>query len=912
MNNPKRSFLAALALAAATLLLATVSPASAAFGIKSLDGGASDSLGNPVTQAGSHPHTFVTELAFNTVPHAGEPSELPAEDIREVLAVLAPGFIGDPTAAPICPTADFFAGGESDCLRETRIGTATNTVGDPGLTEAVPLFNLEPTLGTAAKFGFRLIGVPVTLEAGLSRTPPYNALVRAVDISQITALYATEVEVWGVPASEVHDAERGGSSTAEELPFLSMPTSCEGPIRTDLEVTSWLGSTDSDFFESHGPGGPDDLLPITGCNTLEFEPSIEARPTTNVADSPSGLDVDLHIPQSEDPDGTATAHLKDATVTLPQGLTVNPSSANGLGACSPAQVDLNGPEPAQCPDASKLGSVEVETPLLDHLVKGSVHLATPYDNPFNSLLALYITLSDPETATVVKLAGEVEADPETGQLSSTFEENPPVPFEHFRLHFFGGAGGSLRTPATCGPYSTTTSMTPWSAPDSGPPATPSDTWSIEQGPGGTCATSPQALPHAPSFDAGTISPIAGAHSPFVVHLRREDGSQQFSAVDLTPPPGLIAKLAGTVTCPDSALATAATKSGAEEKASPSCPAASDVGSVMAGAGAGPAPYYATGRAYLAGPYKGAPLSLAIVTPATAGPFDLGTVVVRTALQIDPKTAQVTALSDPIPQILQGIPLDVRTVDIAFDRPSFMLNPTSCDPMVVSGQLLSTLGQPASLSSRFQLGECGRLGFKPKMVLRLKGGGTKRGGHPALTAVLTPRPGDANIASVSVALPRSEFLDQGHIGTVCTRVQFAADQCPAASVYGKATVTTPLLDYPLAGNLYLRSSDNELPDLVPDLRGPAHQPIRIEAAGRTDSIRGGIRNSFDFVPDAPFSRLVAQLQGGRKGLLINSRDICQRPFRATVKYTAHNGRTYVDRPPLRAKCPKTRRHKKDRR
>jgi hypothetical protein len=333
-----------------------------------------------------------------------------------------------------------------------------------------------------------------------------------------------------------------------------------------------------------------------------------------------------------------------------------------------------------------------------------------------------------------------------------------------------------------------------------------------------------------------------------------------------------------------------------------------VGSVSVAAGAGPAPYYAPGKAYLTGPYKGAPVSLAIVTPATAGPFDLGTVVVRTALYVNRTTTQITAVSDPIPTILQGIPLDVRSVQVRLDRPEFTLNPTSCDPSSFGGTLMSAFGQASPLQSRFQLGECGRLGFKPKMTLALKGG-TTRGKHPALTATLEPRAGDANLASISVALPHSEFLAQEHIRTVCTRVQFAAKECPAESIYGTATVETPLVSYPLSGPVYLRSSSNTLPDLVPDLMGPASQPIELEADGRTDSFHGGIRNTFEYVPDAPFTKFTLRLQGAKKGLLVNSTNICAKPQKATVKYTAHNGDTYEAHPVLKAQCPRKRKHKR---
>ncbi|HXS33767.1 MAG TPA: hypothetical protein VN758_08350 [Solirubrobacterales bacterium] len=903
MKMRKRSSLISVLLSLAAMA-AIASPAHAGFGLSSFDGSNVDALGDPVTQAGSHPYEAGAGIVFNTIPSPpGYPPEAPVvpdEDIKDISVNLPPGQLGNPNAVPICTTAAFNSSGNA-CPKETRAGTAVAQIGDqtPFSTFTEPIYNLEPEFGEAAKFGFKVAGVTIIIDATLSSAPPYHVILHFANIPQIKIIFSSSVTFWGVPSDH--------GSGAPAKPFVSMPTSCEGPLRSDIGVRSWLSSTDSSFFLTHGPGGPEDLLPMTGCAALEFEPTLEARPTTNVADSPSGLDVDLHVPQNEDPAGTATAHLRDTTITLPEGLVANPAQANGLGACSPAQANLNGEGPAHCPDAAKLATVEVDTPLVDHPVPGAIYLATPHENPFNSLIAVYLTLEDPKTATVVKLAGEVQANPNTGRLTASFKDNPQVPFEDFKVHFKSGPHGALRTPPTCAPYTTTSSMTPWSAPDSGPPATPADAWSIERGPGGGCAASLAALPNAPAFDAGTVSPQAGKYSPFVVHLRREDGSQNFSALKLSPPPGLIAKLAGTATCSEAALAAAAAKSGKQEQANPSCPAASRVGSVVAGAGAGPAPYYAPGTAYLTGPYKGAPLSLAIISPAVAGPFDLGTIVVRTALAVDPKTAQVSAISDPIPSILDGIPLDVRSIDVSLDRTEFMLNPTSCDPSTVSGSLTSTLGQVAPLSSRFQLGECGRLPFKPKMTLALKGG-TKRGSHPALNVTLTPRPGDANIASLSVALPHSEFLDQAHIGTVCTRVQFAADACPAGAVYGTTQVSTPLLAYPLTGNLLLRSSTNKLPDLVADLRGPPSYPLHFEAAGRTDSIHGGIRNTFDFVPDAPFAKLTAQLQGAGKGLLVNSRDICAKPYRATVKYTAHNGLTYTEHPLLKAKCPKARKAK----
>jgi hypothetical protein len=918
------------------------------FRLRTFDGVVLQENGDPATQAGSHPHTASTKFYIRGALNEAGNQDLPVQQLKDAIVKLPPGLVGNPRATPTCTQAQLatIKGSVTACPEESQVGTVVVQFvdGEP-LENPEPVYNMErpsgsasvPT-GTPGLFAFNYVGVRIQIYAKVRTGEDYGVTVINKNAGQTVPFEGIEFTFWGVPADPTHDPdrfctngigpnnqprERGCASEAPLAPFLSLPTSCEGPgpnnsVETSLEVLSWEGGSDSASFFSHdNEGNP---IGANGCNALDFSPSLEARPTTNIADAPSGLDVDLHIPQAEEcaagpPVGceAAQAHLRDTTVTLPPGLVVNPSGANGLDGCSLSEFGFTSkegdvihttPAAATCPDTSKLGTVEVESPLVDHPIKGSVHIADPYANPFNSLLAIYITLDDPATGTVVKLAGEVKADPNTGQLTTTVLHNPQLPFEDFKLRFFGGAGGSLRTPATCGQYTTTSSLTPWSAPESGPPDEPGDTWAITQASGGgQCPTSPGAQPNAPSFDAGTVSPIASAYSPFVVHLRRADGSQNFAALNVSPPQGLIAKLAGTTQCSDSALAAAASKSGVQEKASPSCPASSEVGSVVAGAGAGPAPYYASGKAYLAGPYKGAPLSLAIVTPATAGPFDLGTVVIRTALYVDPKTARINAVSDPIPQVLQGIPLDVRTVDVSLDRPQFSSNPTSCDPMSVDGQLTSTLGQIAPLSSRFQVGECGRLGFKPRMSLSLKGG-TRRGAHPALTVVLTPRAGDANIAALSVALPRSEFLDQSHIGTVCTRVQFAADECPAASIYGEATVFTPILDQLLTGHVYLRSSDNLLPDLVPDLRGPAHLPLKVESAGRTDSIRGGIRNTFDFVPDAPFTKLVVQLQGANKGLLQNSRNICSQAYRATVEYTAHNGKTFTARPPLKnPKCGK---------
>jgi len=400
--------------------------------------------------------------------------------------------------------------------------------------------------------------------------------------------------------------------------FLRNPTSCGGPLTVRARLDSY--QSPGEFDEAQATLGP-----ITGCDLLDFEPTIEVHPTSEAADSPTGLHVDLHVPQNEDPDELATADLREAVVELPTGFTLNPSSANGLAACTPAQFGLTTPvgvapihttaAPAACPDAAKIGTVEIVSPLLDYPLPGGVYVAEPYQNPFGSLLAIYIAVNDPVSGVVVKLAGHVEIGPE-GQLTTTFDENPQLPFDNFRLDFFSGDLAALKTPAVCGDFETTATLTPWSAPESGPPVSLVDKQTVHAAAdGGSCPTSPAAQPNAPRFEAGSESPLAGAFSPFVVRLAREDGSQQFSSLTITPPPGLLGRLAGVPYCADGALAAAAAKSGTEERDAPSCSPASQVGTVVVGAGAGSKPYYVSGKAYLAGPYKGAPLSLAIVTPA---------------------------------------------------------------------------------------------------------------------------------------------------------------------------------------------------------------------------------------------------------------------------------------------------------
>jgi hypothetical protein len=828
-----------------------------------------------------------------------------------IVLKLPPGLYGNPNLTPRCSAGAFIA---QVCPFDSQVGLAKLRWGDQEGKKVAesgvdtPLYNLAPAHPDReiARFGVNAVrGIPVFIDVSVRTAGDYGIAVTMHSLPSLKPLISVEPTIWGNPADPSHDKVRmtpheavncpntaceapGGERAPEELgpiAFLTNPSAC-GPMSMGFEVTSY--QLPGKAFNATAPVKAEnsaDPDPVTDCEGIPFAPSLEARPTTDVAGAPTGLNSSVKFPQSTDPSVPSTATMREARVTLPEGMTINPSAADGLTACSDQQVRFHEEVDAECPDASKLGSLKIVSPALAKPLEGAVYQRSPEPG---HLIRLWLVTD--EFGLHVKIPGEVKPDPNTGQLTAVFADLPQVPVGEIDLDIWGGARAPLKNPDTCGTYETTSVLAPWS---SDPPATPSDRFRIDRASdGGPCPESASKEPNSPGFDAGTASPIAGAYSPFLLRLQREDGSQAFGALELTLPPGLVGKLAGVAECSNVALAAAAHKSGREEQSAPSCPSNSLVGTFDTAAGAGPSPFWTHGKVYLAGPYKGAPLSVAAIAPAVAGPFDLGTVVARSALYVDPETAKITVKTDPLPTILEGVPLNLRTIAVQIDRDQFMLNGTSCEPSAFSGQLTSTLGNVAPLGQRFQLAECARLGFKPKLAIGLKGG-TKRGDYPALSATLKTRGGDANIGSVSTSLPHSEFLAQEHIVTICTRVQFAARKCPKGSVYGHAKAWTPLLSKPLEGPVYLRSSSHPLPDLVLDLRGQ----IEVAAVGRIDSHRGGIRVSFEAVPDAPVSKLVLKMKGGKKGLLTNSTDICLRSHRAAVEFGAQNGKRLGLRPAL---------------
>jgi hypothetical protein len=923
-----------LALAASTLLaIGAAAPASASFGLSQMQVSFTNSEGGVARQAGSHPFTQVISFEVNS--RESEGIKFVDGALRNLDVVAPAGLVGNPTAVPRCETVAFLdsRNSPSACPDATTIGSLkVELAAGLGIIgkETVPVYNLHPSPGVAAKFGFVIQQVPITVNLGVRPTPPYNVVGTLADATQVLEVFGSHLILWGVPANPAHDEERGlcgyefgkeGSCFAgglEEKPFLILPRSCNGPLVTIFEAISWWSGEDPQH-----PGPPTSFFGLAespsllDCASLGFAVDMKAQPTTESADSPSGLELSFAVddPTINNPGASAHSDIQKAVVTLPEGMTANPSVAEGLATCSMQALDRESAfsEPGDgCPQASKVGTVEAETPILEEeILKGEMFIATPNDpeapgqeNPFDNLLALYMVIKDPELGVVLKLPGRLDPDPNTGQLVATFDNLPPFPISHVRTRLREGGRSPLISPPTCGTYTTRAQLTPSGNPDS--PLTITSDFKITRGVGGGPCPPGGTPPFDPGFEAGAANNNAATYSPFSIRLTRRDGDQDLTRFDATLPPGLLAKLAGVGKCSDAAIAQAKSKTGKAELATPSCPASSLLGTAIGGAGAGSELTYAKGKLYLAGPFGGAPLSVVGIVPAVAGPFDVGTVVVRQALNVNSKRAVGEidgAHSDPIPHILAGIPLRVREIEVQVDRPDFTLNPTDCDPFAVKAQIWGGGGNPFSAADdapaprqvRFQAANCARLGFKPRLALTLKGG-TKRGDHPALKTVYRPRKHDANVSDLITRLPRSAFLEQGHIRTICTRVQFAADKCPKGAIYGHVSATTPLLDDPLKGPVYLRSSNHNLPDLVLDLHGL----VDVEVSARIDSIKGGIRASFEKTPDAPLTKVVLSMQGAKKGLIVNSRDLCFKASRATAALAAHNGKTRGLRPVLGTK------------
>jgi hypothetical protein len=882
------------------------------------------------SQAGGHPDLVID---FTVGTYATEPvTPCLCLALKDVEVNTPAGLLGVPGNTPRCTIAELTI---AKCPVDSQLGiTALDTEGPAGNTSAMALYNMVPRPDQVALVGF---GIPIF------RTPVYTGFtartesdfgLEALSYGVPTFFPPSRVTlfIWGVPANQIHDTlrvpyynwgvpqkffevlSRGvngcsnndprpaleryeypteecpeiiGSppepSNSPETPFITNPTACVGVRESTIRTDSY------DLEKDHSATT---FAPTTGCDQLSFDPTLSAKPTTTEADSPSGVDVVLTVPQTLNPTTPTPSAIKGVKVTLPPGFAINSNAADGKTACTAVEARFGTRLPAECPEFSKIGTLGVESSAFPAELPGAIYLGEPLLGERYRVFLIFDGFS-----LHVKLAGTAEPDPATGQVTIAFEELPQFSFQRFNMHVYGAERGLLVTPTHCGTYPVETEFVPWASPQI-PNQTSTQFFRIDSGPEGSPCP-PETRPFEPTFEAGVKDNTGGIHSPLAVNLTRHDGDQLLSALRVVTPPGFTAAVKGVAQCPEDAihrLAVASGYSGLAEMAYSACPANSLVGSVVAGAGAGTRPLHVSGKVFLAGPYKGAPFSFEVAVPAVSGPYDLGVVTTRVALYVDPLTARVSAVSDPLPQLIEGIPLRVRSIRLDLDRPGFTLNPTNCDPFSVDAHLAGDQGAIADRSTLFQVANCADLPFGPKLSLRFAGG-LERRGHPAIHAVLRARPGEANTRAVSVTLPPGELLDNAHIRVICTRVNFAADNCPAGSKIGRAQVTSPILDRPLTGSVYLRSSKNELPDLALDLEGQ----VEIEAVGRVESVNRRFRTTFEAIPDVPISEIRLDLAGGRKGLLQNTESLCLEAKRASVRMSAQNGVVRTFRLPVQRDC-----------
>ncbi len=891
-------------------LLFAATPALGELSVEKFAISARNQDGTPDVQAGSHPYALTNTFVLN--------DSGPNNTLKDVKLQLPPGFVGDPNATPRCSYQEFIrqvAGGGGSCPSDTAVGITTTYVikaAHPGMVfpTSSPVYNLVPPPGVAAEFGFVVLKTtPVLLQTSVRTGTDYGLTTSVPDINQAVVVAANKVTIWGVPAEHIHDAYRGACEaelggaevSAEEpgfglreaggedeiegplytgngmpesrgvcstdippKPLLTNPTSCNTPRTATFAVDSWEEQGNFATGE-HIVSRSASLPELVGCEKLDFSPTIAVKPDSDAGSTPAGLNVEERLPQesTENPVGLAEADVKSTTVTLPEGVQISPGAADGLQACSPLQIGLHTMEKPSCPDASKVATVEVDTPLLPEPLTGAAYLATQDENPFGSLIALYVVAEDPVAGVLVKLAGQVTLNPVTGQVVTTFENTPQLPYSNVKFDFFGTARAPLSTPVSCGTYTAGASLEPWS----GTPAVkPTSSFQITSGPDGSSCQSPR--PFQPGFEAGTTNIQAGAYSTLTMTLTRPDADQTLGKLNVVFPPGISAGLQGVKLCEE------------PQAASGECPAASQIGQVIASAGLGGDPYSVEdGKAYITGPYEGAPFGVDVVVPAVAGPFNLGTEVVRSKVDVDPTTAQLTVVSDPFPTILDGIPLQLQHINVTVNRPGFVFNPTSCEPMKLTGELESSEGATANVASPFQVTNCAALSFKPAFTVSTAAKTSRTEGaslHVTLTLPNTPRGTAANVKQVKVSLPKQLPSPLKTLQKACTEKVFAENpaNCPKASNVGEANVSTPVLEGGLSGPAYFVSHGGaKYPELIMVLTG--EDGVTVQVHGETFISKAGITTAtFATVPDVPFSTFELNLPEREYPALTANGNLCQ--------------------------------------
>lgn len=851
---------ATLAALAALSLAAAAAPAHAQFGVQP-GGFAVEVLQEdgttPETRAGAHPASVHVRVAFNerTDPAWGQ---VPDGDVKDMIVDLPRGIVGNPESMPKCEWADFNPSSNDappECPSSTQVGIAYVNLAAMGPSPSA-IFNLVPRPGRPAEFGMYVFGARVIMEGNVRSGGDYGLRTTLRSVSQVVPMLGADIHLWGVPADPSHDAERakpgdffptGAPAGVEERPFLTNPTECGGELTATLTYRSWQ---DPETWLT----ATSTLPPITGCDQLAFAPSIAVRPTERRADSPTGLDIELTLPHSDDPDALAPALLRSAVTRLPEGLTISPAAAHGLATCSQAAAGIGTTDPVSCPAASKVGDVTIDSPALPEPLTGPIHLGEPAPGaPYRLFVIARGAGVD------IRLAGALTADPATGQLTTRFDDAPQQPFSRILLHLKGGPQALLATPQRCGTATTTTEIASWG----GQSAAPSDSFTVEGCDG---------APFAPELSAGVADAIAGLSSPFTLRVTRRDGQPGIAGVrDVALPPGLVADLRDVPLC------------GQDRAAAGTCGPESQIGTLAVAAGSGPSPLRLPGSVYLTRGFNGAPFGLSLVVPAAAGPYDLGTVVVRSALRLRPD-GSLTVDSEPFPAVMGGIPLRVREVALNLDRPGFMLNPTSCAEHRIAATVVSVDGAAAPVGTRFQVAGCAGLPFAPRVTA--SSGGASRTAGAALRVTVRGRRGDANLRSVRMALPRALTARLSTAGAACRAEEFEAGRCPAASRVGTATVTTGILPEPLSGPAYLVQSPGGLPRPAALLEGNG---IAFPVGGRIELAGGRTVATFDDLPDVPIADFTLDLPMGPSAALAASPRFCDRPQVASTRLVAQSGR-----------------------
>ncbi|MCU1675443.1 MAG: hypothetical protein JWM93_201 [Frankiales bacterium] len=863
----RRALVAAVTMAG---LCTAVTPAAQAdFGVSKFDAGTCTKNTEPApqctrestpdywySQAAGHPPWGITDFAFNTT----GPLQTPDGNVKDVHVDLPVGLSVNPEATPKCTTAQLEA---ASCPADSAVGTnyITTVSGVTKAPIAVTVYNMVQPAGMPARFGMTVpvVGGQIYLDGGVAWASDYH---ESFTISNITAdipIYETRLVFDG----------RAGDGT-----FITMPSGCTGPQKTYLQVDSHQNPGNYLSYETETPIG------ATGCPDVPFAPTVAVSSDSRVAGAPAGVTIDVGLPQNPNgKDKPNTATLKDAHVTLPDGMTLNPSAATGLQACTDEQLGKGTTRPVACPAASAIGTVDFETPVLPAgSLKGTVYLGKPLSgDPLSGQeYRTFLVADSPRYGVSVRLVGNVVADPTTGRLTASFTDNPQVPVSLVRVSLRGGDRAPLVNPPSCGTGTISAQMTSWS----GKAASASSTMKVDQG----CE---RAGAFAPTIGAAVSTTRAGASPTFGLSVTRADGEQQLKRIDVSLPPGLLAKPAGIPLC-DDAHAAAGT-----------CGEGSRIGSVDVTAGAGPSPFALSGgRVYLTGPYGGGPYGLSIVVPAVAGPFDLGLVVVRASVQLDRNDAHVRVLSDPLPTILDGVPLLMRSVKVTIDRRDTMRNPTSCGPLTIGSTLTSLGSLTASPTTPFAATECDKLAFSPTTRIALTGvKETTDGKHPGVDSTVTQPAGQANIKQVQVTLPLSLALDPDNARALCEFADGLKGTCPATSVIGTATARTPLLDHPLSGKVYfvkgVRQSKTgalirTLPTLLVQLRGDIDLDLR---ATTSVDAKSRLVTTFAPIPDAAVSSFSLKLDGGKHGILVVTahKDVCNGAQKAALVAAGYNGK-----------------------